>query len=559
MAHLPRRLSRIVAPLLGLALLATSCGGKDDGGGSAISGDPVRGGSLSYGIEAESTDGWCLPEAQLAISGITVARSIYDPLVVPNEDGGYDPYLLESIEPNDDYTSWTLTVRDDVTFHNGETLTAELVKNNLDAYRGSVGSASAGTARPHPTRSPLLFIFVFSDIDDVQVTGEKQVTVTTKVPWVSLPANLWGSGRVGMMAQEQLDDTTSCDTKLIGSGPFKLDRWRQNDELVVTRNTEYWQMAPDGQPYPYLDEIRFVPIIEAEQRINSLEAGELDIVHLSQPSSLDTTDGLAADGEIAVFDSGELAELGHLMFNADREPFDDVRMRRAVALAFDREAYLDQVSRGRGEVATGPFAQGSIAYLDDVDFPAHDLDQARNLVAEYEAEKGDVAPIVLPSTADAASQESAIFLQQVLEELGMDVQLSTVPQDAEIDLAINGDFQLNNWRNYPGGDPDELFVWFDSESPANFGRIRDEEIDRLLAAGRGEPDPEARTGIYQDLNRRLTAGMWQIPLSWITWRLAAQPTVSGYTPDTQPDTPGDHGWAPGLAVGHPLHGIWVAS
>ena len=287
--------------------MATSCGGKSDGEGSSAD-DPVRGGSLSYGLEAETPDGWCLPEAQLAISGITVARSMYDPLVVPNEDGGYDPYLLSALEPNADHTQWTLQVREGITFHDGTPLTAEVVKNNLDAYRGYVGKRSTDQAVPHPTRAPLLFVFTFDNIDDVQVTGENQVTVTTKVPWVSLPAHLWGSGRVGMLAQAQLDDTESCDTKPIGTGPFRLERWSLNDELVVVRNETYWQAAPDGDPYPYLDEIRFVPVVEAEQRVNSLEAGEIDIAHLNQASSLDTTDGLAEDGVIETFDSDDLAE-----------------------------------------------------------------------------------------------------------------------------------------------------------------------------------------------------------------------------------------------------------
>jgi peptide/nickel transport system substrate-binding protein len=549
---------RVAAPLLGLALLATSCGGKSDDEGSSAD-DPVRGGSLSYGIEAETPDGWCLPEAQLAISGITVARSIYDPLVVPNEDGGYDPYLLSAIEPNEDYTQWTLQVREGITFHDGTPLTAEVVKNNLDAYRGYVGKRSTDEATPHPTRSPLLFVFTFDDIDDVQVTGENQVTVTTQVPWVSLPAHLWASGRVGMLAQAQLDDTETCDTKPIGTGPFRLERWSLNDELVVVRNQEYWQEAPDGEPYPYLDEIRFVPVVEGEQRVNSLEAGEIDIAHLSQYSSMETTDGLAEDGVIETYDSDALAELTHLMINTSKPPFDDIRVRRAVAMAIDRDDYLEVITRGRGQLASGPFAEGSIAHLEDAGYPDFDPEGAKALLAEYEADKGDIGTVSLPSTPDASSQELAIYVQQALEDVGIATQLTTVQQDTEIDAAIAGDFQLNTWRNYPGGDPDELFVWFDSASPANFGRIDDPEIDRLFAEGRGEPDQGKRAEIYQDVNRQLTEGMWIIPLTWVNWRLAAQPTVHGYTPGSQPVTTEDNQWAPGLAVGHPLHGLWVAS
>ena len=135
--HPSRR--RIAALVVSVALVLAACGGgkstsADDA--PAEAGEPQRGGSVTYGLEAETGDGWCLQEAQLAISGTMVARSIYDTLTAPNADGEYVPYLAESVEPDQDYKEWTITLRDGVTFHDGSPLTAEVVKNNLDAYRG---------------------------------------------------------------------------------------------------------------------------------------------------------------------------------------------------------------------------------------------------------------------------------------------------------------------------------------------------------------------------------------------------------------------------------------
>ncbi len=164
MTHARRRTGRILALLLSLVMLLAACGGgKSDSGGNAAeedAGDPVRGGAVTYGIEAETGDGWCLQEAQLAISGILVARSIYDTLTAPNADGDYVPYLAKSVEPNDDYTSWTITLREGVKFHDGSDLTAEVVKNNLDAYRGQYHgprhrcSSSSCSTTSTPSRSP---------------------------------------------------------------------------------------------------------------------------------------------------------------------------------------------------------------------------------------------------------------------------------------------------------------------------------------------------------------------------------------------------------------------
>src|SRR5687768_12771503 len=109
------RSARLATLLLVLVLLAPGCGGgKDDanggggGEGREATGDPVRGGTLRMGLEAETGGGWCLQESQLAISGIMVARSIYDTLTAPNAEGHYVPYLAEAVEPNEDFTEWTI-------------------------------------------------------------------------------------------------------------------------------------------------------------------------------------------------------------------------------------------------------------------------------------------------------------------------------------------------------------------------------------------------------------------------------------------------------------------
>jgi peptide/nickel transport system substrate-binding protein len=142
--------------------------------------------------------------------------------------------------------------------------------------------------------------------------------------------------------------------------------------------------------------------------------------------------------------------------------------------------------------------------------------------------------------------------------VGFDIDLETVQQDALIDRSISGEFDMQAFRNYPGGDPDELYVWFQSASPVNFGRIDDPEIDRLLDDGRSETDPEARVQIYQDLNRRFGEQLWQIWFDWTDWTVAARPEVHGFTPETMPTLPdGEGSFTEGIVVGHPLHGLWV--
>ncbi len=263
---------------LTLGLVAVACGGGggggNEGGGSAAGdeGTPTPGGKIVYGLEAETTDGWCLPEAQLAIAGIMVARTIYDTLTRPDAEGKYEPWLAESVEPNADATVWTIKVREGVKFHDGTDLTGEVVKNNLDAYRGT-----------YPGRTPLLFAITFSNIASVDLVDPMTVTVTMKEPWVAFDAYLYGSGRVGMMAQSQLDDAQSCADKLVGTGPFMLDEWVPNQKLVAEKNPDYWAKDAEGRQLPYLDEVEFRPIVEVAQRVNALDSGEINVMHTSRP------------------------------------------------------------------------------------------------------------------------------------------------------------------------------------------------------------------------------------------------------------------------------------
>ena len=113
------------------------------------SGTPVRGGSLVYGLEADTTGGFCLYKAQLAIGGIQVARTIYDTLTMPGADGKIHPYLAKSVVGTKNNTVWTITLRSGIKFHDGSPLDAQTVKDNLDHYR-----------KDNP-----LFTFVFADVE----------------------------------------------------------------------------------------------------------------------------------------------------------------------------------------------------------------------------------------------------------------------------------------------------------------------------------------------------------------------------------------------------------
>jgi peptide/nickel transport system substrate-binding protein len=542
----------VAASALALALVAGACGGGDGGeetGGGDEGGTPQYGGEATYGLEAETSGGWCLPEAQLAISGIQVSRAVYDTLTVPNEDGGYSPSLAESVIPNADYTQWTIKVREGVTFHDGSPLDAQVVKNNLDAFRGA-----------YPTRKPLLFLFVYQNIDTVEVVDPMTVSVTTKGTWPALPAYLWFSGRAGILAQAQLDDTESCDTNLIGTGPFKLmdgGEWVVNDHLTAVRNDDYWMTDADGNELPYLDSITFRPIVDDTARVNAVLAGDVDLVHASSAGATESLEAAADSGEVELTQTSRGAEVTYGMLNTARPPFSSKNARLAAAYALDREEFKQVINLGMFELASGPFSPGEMGHLEDSGYPDYDEDTAKEYLAAYEEECGGCElEFTFAYQNDPATKSTVQWVQAQAEAVGIKVNLKPLEQAALIGTALGGDWDAITFRNHPGGDPDTQYLWWYGGSPLNFGQFDDDEVNRLLDAGRTETDPAARKGIYEDLNRRFASEAFNLWQNWVQWTIAAAPEVDGvYGPDL-PD-----GSAPyeGLSVGHSVTGLWVSS
>jgi peptide/nickel transport system substrate-binding protein len=539
-----RRRFRRAAAIVALAMLATACGGGDDDNGGSTSGEdagtPTPGGKVVYGLEAETIDGWCLPEAQLAISGIMVAQSIYDTLTRPNAEGEMEPWLAESVEANEDATAWTITLRDGITFHDGSELTAEVVKNNLDAYRGA-----------YPARRPQLFIFVFAPIESVEVVDPLTVQVNLNQPRVSFDSALHSSGRLGMMAQAQLDDASTCAENLIGTGPFIKTDWVPNQKFVAEKNPDYWATDAAGEQLPYLDSIEFRPIVEVEQRRNALESGEISAMHTSEGETVDDLRGLAESGELNVYESDQFGEVSYVMLNESKPPFDNIKARQALAHAADFEEANAILNAGIVTQATGPFAPGNIGHLEDTGFPTYDEEEATRLVEEYEAETGLPFEFTYTTTNAAPTIRQAQLLKEQVEAVGGSVEIITVDQSTQIDSALSGDFTALGWRNHPGGDPDLQYNWWKSGSPVNFGRFEDPEIDRLLDEGR--TTAEGRDEIYEELNRRFAEEVHNVWLWYTPWAVAMASEVHG-VPGEGPTSADAF---PGVASGHPVTYMWV--
>ncbi len=500
---------------------------------------PTRGGSVTYGLEAETNGGWCIPQAQLVISGIMVASAIYDTLTVPNSTGKIVPYLAKSVEHDPTYTKWTITLRDGVQFHDGTPLTADAVKQNIDAWRKG-----------------RLLGFVFTNIADTTVVDPLTVQVTTKVPWVDFDAFLYLAGRVGIAAPAQLANPDTCPTNLIGTGPFMIyngaGHWIQNQEFVATRNPHYWQKDKNGTQLPYLDKITFKPNPDAEQRLNQLQAGQLDIMHTTSGQVMTQLDGISSLNQMR--EKAGKREVRYYLLNAAKPPFDDINARKAVAYALDTNQINVIRNDSQLQVADQPFDTKVPGHLANPGYPKHDLAKAKKMVKAYKDAHNGQFDVVIESTNDPENSGEAQLIKRQFSQAGINATLQQEDQASFVNTALGGNFSLLLWRNHPGEDPDTQYVWWTEASPINFGKFKDPQLQTLLDQGRSEPDPEKRTGIYEQVNKIFATQVYNLWAYWEQWDIASNPKVQGLMGPPLPDGGGTAEFVFGK---HPVVGLWI--
>ncbi len=357
------RTTRLAAVALAIGLGAAALAGTAGASTPHAHHRQKTGGDIRFGLEAENTN-YCLTKAQMAISGIQVAAAVYDTLTAPNAKGVTVPYLAKSVEPNADYTVWTIKLRDGVTFHDGTPVDAAAVKLNFDSYRGAPGAPNVGS----------LFPIVLNFVQDITAPDPSTVVMTLDTPVPAFRNALYGNGRFGIMAPAQLNAGEDCASKMIGSGPFKLESYAQNEKTVVVKNPDYWQ-----QGYPKADSITFVPVPDAAVRTTELQGGQLDMLHTT---SAEQTDNIKSNSQLKAFvQKPGYRELRYYIMLTDSPPFDDPVAREAFTTAIDR-AKVNQIrNKGEFEVANSLMDRNAPGYLKNAGYPAYSLKKAKKLVA----------------------------------------------------------------------------------------------------------------------------------------------------------------------------------
>lgn len=440
--------------------------------------EPVMGGELVLGLQA---DGRTLdPHRATDAASMRLIENMYGTLMrYTDVYGVVEPYLAERVERSEDGTTYTFHLRRDVVFHHTHRpMTAHDVRFSIERIIDQQVRAEQ-----------------FRAIKEMETPDTHTLVVHLSEPvapfltYLAYPMN-------AIVDAEQVEAWGGAlDNRVAGTGPFKLKEWRQGLHLIMVRHPKYHVPG-----LPRLDAVRWRPLSDETTRTTALRNLEID-------GMLDVPDKdrgiLERTGYITIQQvPGTFWE--YIGLNNEAPPFDDARVRQAVAWAIDRAMINRIVKMGRASEADGDFfPPNHWAWSGQSVYPGRDVARARALLEE--AGWGDgFRTIMKVGSAFPYQVAAAQVVKQQLLEVGIDVVIRAQESSVFFDALNQGEFAMTlvGWLGFV--DPDEWFYnIFHSEGAWNQQRYTNPEVDHLLAKGRREANLEQRREIYQTLQRLL--------------------------------------------------------
>jgi len=361
--------TRTIGLVVSLTLLAAACGGADDPADApaaptdtdaAPTDGPIQGGRIVVGLPFEPAT---LDSAKGSIGEINVAESLYANLVKRDpKTGGILPELAESWEESADALSWTFNLKANQTFTNGEPVNCEAVKFSINRF-------------VDPSFGATSFRGYWTMVDTIECPSDLQVVFNLKSPRsVLAQAVPWHTVLVPPAYLREVGNDVYGQFP-IGNGPFILKEWVRGRSMVFVANDDYVL----GRPY--LDEIEFRFFPDEAARAAALLSGEVDV---TGPISIEQVPTIEAADGVSVISAPFSIRRDRLILRADKPPFDDIRMRQAVAYAIDKDTIVTNILGAYGKTTAGPIVEGEYGWTPELETFAtpYDPDRARALVVE---------------------------------------------------------------------------------------------------------------------------------------------------------------------------------
>lgn len=431
---------------------------------------------------------------------------VYEGLVGRDENADIQPLLAESWNQIDNKT-WEFKLRDDVKFHDGTPFNASAVKTNFDRLLDpNVNAPRAG---------------VFKMVSEIKIINDYTVQFILSEPFAPL-LSILASHEGGIISPKSIEKFgKSIINEPNGTGPFSFKSWTPGKEIVLVKNNQYFGKKAK------VDEVIFKIVPEETTRTSMIETGE---AHIAEPLSVTMMDTVAASSAMKVYRS-EGFGTEYIGFNTEKKPFNDIRVRKAIAHAIEMDSIIKGVFNNVGKKANSLLGSQVFGYHAGLKAYEYNLNEAKRLLAEAGYPNGLTTIL---STNDVKERISlAEVVQSQLKGIGVDVEIQVFEAGTFIEKRNRGESQMfiNSWRNATGDADYNQYNLFHSSSKGPAGNVffySNEKVDQLVNAGRIEGDPEKRIKIYAEAQELEMQDAVYVPVRVIENVAAVSKKIEGF-------------------------------
>jgi peptide/nickel transport system substrate-binding protein len=463
--------------------------------------EPVTGGTLIWG-HSETVQNLDMHQTGTA-STSRVMQNVHASIVTVDENLNVIPHLAESFEVADDGMTYTLRLRPDVKFHNGQQMTSADVKYSFERCKDPATGA--------------VNFEVFNNVASIETPDDLTVVINMSAVNAPFLSRLAENGAGVVMP---VDSGPQQGTTPIGAGPFRFVSYTPGVVVELERFDDYF-----GGP-AYLDKITIREISENTTRLTGLQTGEL---HMINDIPADRVAEIEGDANLQVVKwfplNWDFVNLNQAKF----EPFKDQRVRLAFDLAIDKEALLEGALWGQGAITASPSYPTSAAYNSALTPRAQDFAQARALLEEAGYPAGTLKVVFKATTNYPYHIEAAQILAEWMREIGVEMTIEQLTwADWLSQCWVDRDFEMSMMNFFTLWESDFLYysLW-NTEGAFNYRSISNPTIDELTTKARGIVDPAERAEVYKQVQQVIYDEVLDIILWFRNGTIAAQPNVMG--------------------------------
>ena len=471
------RRALVAGVALSAALLLSACGASTGGQAGAAPVTIKDGGNLRAALTGEPD---VLDPAKSSIyTGAQVYEGIFSKLIDVDATGQFVPDLASSWSQTDPLT-WKFTLADGVTFQNGEKFSAQDVVYTFNRILDpATASAYAG---------------LYQQIASVEAVNPTTVTFHLKGAFGAFLTNLATNGEI---VNKQAIETGDPARQPVGTGPFEFVEWVQGDHITVKKNPNYFKAAK-----PHLDTITFKFLPVDQSRIDALSAGEVD---WADAVPLQMVPALSKDERFTYVTSKVAGIPDYLAMNTTQAPFNDPKVRQAVALAISRSDIRDVAYLGTGELGLEEVPTGSSWYDETGVFATEKhIAAAKKLLAEAGYSNGLSVEYLGLSQYPELLKTGQVIREQ-LKAVGIDMTINPVDVSVWYDAFSSGKYKLTSAYQERTIDPDNFYsLVIKSGAPLNTTGYSNPAVDALIDQAAATDDAAARKDLYRQMRSIVT-------------------------------------------------------